>query len=86
MAVLIASAVALLTIDKIFAPDLLYESEDRKHSHKYSEIGWMLLGIGIAGVIIQVAMAIIRKLYMDNFIKEYFVIFASIVSCICDPK
>ena len=86
MAVLIASVVALSTIDKIFAPGLLDESEDREHSHKYKEIGWMLLGIGIAGVIIQVAMAIIRKLYMDNFIKECFVIFASIVSCICDPK
>ena len=86
LGVLITSALVVSTIDDVFAPDLLDEPEDRKHSDKYSEIGWMLLGIGIAGIIIPVVMAIFHCLYMNNVIKEYFAAFASIVSLICDPE
>ena len=89
LGVLIASAVALSTTDDIFAPGLLDDPEDRKHSDKYREIGWMLLGIGIAGAIIQVFMAIIHFYFYVNsnsVIKEYFVAFACTVSLICDPE
>lgn len=87
MGVIIASAVALSTIDDIFTPDPIDQSEDTKHSDKYREIGWMLLGIGIAGAIIQVFMGIIHFYFYKNIvIKEYFIAFASIVSFICDPE
>lgn len=81
---MIASAVVLSTIDHIFAPDILYEYEDRENGHKYREIGWILLSIGIAGVIIQGVLAIMRKLYRESYIEEYFITFASIVSLIFD--
>ena len=73
---MITSAVTLSTIDHIFNRDL----NESDHSAKYSEVASFLLNVGAAGLIIQIIMAVVLKLYFHNFIHDGLDAFSAIVS------
>ena len=77
--ILVASAVAISNINDIFegAPDGSDAADDRD---KYRGVAGWLLFVGIAGLITQVAMAIIRGLYYGEIVTSQFIIFGITVS------
>ena len=77
--VLIASGVAIANINDVFknAQDDSDAADDRD---KYRDVAGWLLFVGIAGLITEITIAIIRGLYYGEIIKSQFVIFGITVS------
>ena len=78
LAIAITSGIAVSAIDDVFNPDLL---DDSKHSHRYSEVAYGLIGLGVMGILILIIAVIIRYVCVDNAINHNnFFPFAYIVS------
>ena len=79
LGVLIASAVALSNIDAFFEnfPEDSEFSDDRDRYRGVA--GWMLF-VGIAGIVVQAVMTIVRALYYGEIITSQFVAFGIAVS------
>ena len=77
--VLVASGVAISNANDYFkdVPDDSDAADDRD---KYIDVAGWLVFVGIAGLITQVIMAIIRGLYYGEVITSHFLIFGITVS------
>lgn len=76
---MIASAVTLSTINDLFEDP---EGEAADDEEQYRGVAGWLLFVGIAGLITQVIVIILRGLYYGEIIKAQFVAFAIVVSLI----
>ena len=79
LGVLIASAVAISNINNVFE-DVDEDSDAADDRDKYRDVAGWLLFVGIAGLITQIIMAIIRGLYYGEVITSHFLIFGITVS------
>ena len=79
LGVLIVSGAAIYYINDVFE-DVDEDSTLADDRDKYEDVAGWLLFVGIAGLITQVIMAIIRGLYYGEVITSHFLIFGITVS------
>lgn len=80
LGVLIASAVALASIDDLYSDDIDEDSTAADDRDRYRAVAGWLLFVGIAGIITQGVMVIVRGLYYAEIVKSLFMTFVAIVS------
>ena len=79
LGVLIASGAAIYYINDVFE-DVDEDSTLADDRDKYEDVAGWLVFVGIAGLITQIIMAIIRGLYYGEVITSHFLIFGITVS------
>ena len=77
---MIASAVALSSIEDLYPDDIDEDSSAAEDRDRYRGVAGWLLFVGIAGIITQSVMVVVRGLYYTEIVKSQFMIFAVMVS------